>query len=267
MRKIVFILLIVLLLPIEGFGWGRLGHYTIAEIAERHLTPEAKARIMRYTEGKPLAELSVWMDEVAGTEPYKYRLRGWHASIANPKCKSTTEVRMEHRQGRDGVTAMEEFTTRLVQPDRMNDSVVLTAIKCIVHIIGDFHCPQHVRYTDCRNEGKYGVVFLGKKAQYHAVWDSGVIQRGRDMTFKDYKEYANLLDTYTDKQIAKVTKGWAQQWFEDAAKYVRPTINSVNKDDNIDKQWLEEALPMGEELIRRAGYRLAKALNTIFADK
>ena len=265
MKRLLFIYIVLLLLPTSGYSWGRVGHRTVAEIAERHLTPEAKQRIMHYTGGQSLASLSTWMDEVSGKQPYKQRLRGWHASIADHRCKSSVEVRMEHRNGRDGVTAMEEFKARLVQPERLNDSVVLAAIKCIVHIVGDFHCPQHVRYTDCKNGGGYEITFYDHATEYHKVWDSGVISRGRKGY--DHKKYADLLDTYTDKQIAKVTKGWAKEWFEDAARTVRPTINTVNPGDTIGQEWVESVLPMGEELLRKAGYRLAKALNTIFGDK
>ena len=45
MKKIVIISLVALLIPQVALCWGRLGHRTIAEIAERNLTPKAKANI------------------------------------------------------------------------------------------------------------------------------------------------------------------------------------------------------------------------------
>ncbi|MBQ5691832.1 MAG: S1/P1 nuclease [Alistipes sp.] len=267
MRRVCTIFLVLLALPLQSFGWGRLGHRTIAEIAERHLTESAKERIMHYTGSVHLADISTWMDEVAGTEPYKYRLRGWHASIATEKCKSPVSVREEYRKGRDGVTAVEQFQQRLVQPERVKDSIVLVAIKCLVHIVGDVHCPVHVRYTDFKNGGDFQIQFYGKSTKFHAVWDAGVIQRGSGFGYKDYKKYADRLDTYTDKQITKVTKGNIQSWFEDAAKTVRPTIHDFKAGDEAGKEWVESVLPMGEELLLKSAYRLAKTLNDIFGDK
>ena len=249
----------------DALGWGRLGHYTAAEIAERHLTPEAKRNIERYTNGTPLAEYSVWMDQVAKVQPYKKLLHGWHASIADTKCKSTPEVRAEYRKSRDGVTAMEYFAEELRNREQLSDSVVLAAIKCIVHIIPDYHCPAHVRFTDYKNNGGFDVIFYNKRVQYHKVWDSGVITRGRKI--KDYKKYADVLDTYTKKQIARATKGDAQDWFERAAQQVRPTIHSVKAGDTLGEEWVQEVLPFSEQLLKESGYRLAKALNTLFGDE
>lgn len=266
MKRIILIAVAALtLLPFQAFGWGRLGHRTAAEIAERNLTPEAKRNIERYTKGTPLAEYSIWMDEVRKYEPYTTLLDGWHATIADVNCKSTPEVRQQYRKGRDGVTAMEHFAKELRNREQLADSVVLAVIKCIVHIIPDFHCPSHVRFTDYGNSGKFNVIFYGKKAQYHKIWDSGVITRGRKI--KDYKKYADLLDSYSKKQIKRATKGEPQQWFEDVARTIRPMIHTVKKGDTLDEKWVEEVLPVGEKMLQDAGYRLAKALNTLFSDK
>ena len=63
MKKFVVILMAAILLPQFAMGWGRLGHRTIAEIAERNLTPKAKANIEKYTGGTPLWKYSLWRSE------------------------------------------------------------------------------------------------------------------------------------------------------------------------------------------------------------
>ena len=47
MKKVFIVAIIALLAPQIAFGWGRVGHRTVAEIAERNLTPKAKANIER----------------------------------------------------------------------------------------------------------------------------------------------------------------------------------------------------------------------------
>ena len=69
-----FLLLSLLLtfgLHADCAAWGTVGHRAIAEVAQRHLTPKAKAAIERYTGGTPLAEYAVFMDEVAADPRYK----------------------------------------------------------------------------------------------------------------------------------------------------------------------------------------------------
>ena len=35
----------------------------------------------------------------------------------------------------------------------------------------------------------------------------------------------------------------------------------------LDEKWVQEMLPLGEEMLQESGYRLAKALNTLFSNK
>ena len=40
----------------------------------------------------------------------------------------------------------------------------------VIHIVGDMHCPSHVKYPGCKS----GCADLnGKKMSYHAMWDWG----------------------------------------------------------------------------------------------
>ena len=266
MRRLLVIATISLLLPQMAFGWGRVGHKTIAEIAERNLTPKAKAAIERYTGGTPLHEYSLWMDEVVATPPYNKSLAGWHASICDVDCTSPKIIRERYRNSRDGVTAMEDFRVQLKDYQSLSDSTVLTAIKCIVHIVFAVHCPTHMRYVDLHNEGKYPVDFLGKRWLYHSVWDTGIVEAYHKGW--DHVKYADHLNTLSKGEINKITKGWAQQWFEDGSRNVRPIIYWVINDgksiQKLDNDFVDKCGPLAESQMQKAGYRLAKALNTIF---
>lgn len=265
MKKSVVILIALMLLPYAAMAWGRIGHRTIAEIAERNLTPKAKANIEKYTGGEPLWKVSLWMDEVRNDEPYKTATSGWHASIADSNCTSPQIVRDRYRNSNDGVTAMYDFREQLKNYRQMPDSAVLVAIKCMTHIVGDFHCPSHLRYVDAENKGRFAVKFFGKMTDLHKVWDSGVV--GRYHKKWDHIQYADHLNTLSRKQIKEVTKGWAQEWFESAASDVRPAIYWVYDGKEIEvleDKFMEKAGPLAEQQMQKAGYRLAKALNEIF---
>lgn len=246
------------------FGWGRLGHAVIAEIAQRHLTPKAKATIMHYTGGEDLAAFSCWMDVVDKNEPFKTSHAGWHASIADPDCKSPLYIRKEARNCRDGVTAMEYFRELLEDYPEMEDSLVLESIRCMVHIVGDFHCPVHIRYTDCVNEGKFDVIYNGGTIRFHNFWDSTLLQDATGLGWKQYSEYADRIDTWKKRQIKSVSKGWAREWFEDAAATVRPMIDEVHPGDVLPEDYVEKHQDLAEELLLKSAYQLAAALNAIF---
>ena len=268
MKKFILTLSIALALPQMVSAWGYIGHKAIAEIAERNLTPKAKANIEQYTKGTPLHEYSLWMDEIVATSPYDKALAGWHASICDVDCTSPKIIRQRYRNSRDGVTAMENFREQLKDYKSLSDSTVLTAIKCIVHIVADFHCPTHMRYVDLHNEGKYPVVFLGEDWNYHAVWDTGIVEAYHKGW--DFVKYTEHLNTLPKSEVKKITKGWAQEWFEDGSRNVRPIIYWVINDgkniQKLDMEFVNKCGPLAESQMQKAGYRLAKALNTIFGE-
>ena len=245
-------------------AWGRLGHCTIQEIAWRNLTPTAKENIQKFVGDTIPAAYSTWLDEVVNTPPYKTEFAGFHASIATTDCRSPLYIRKQYRSCRDGVSAIEFFKSYLKEWRELPDSCVQMALKCIIHSAGDYHCPAHVRFTDQKNEGKFPVVFLGKTTTLHAVWDTGLIEHMSGLRWTSYKEYAARLDTWNRRQIKAAQKGWAREWFEDAARDVRPIVGEVNSGDTLTEEWCEKNYPLAELEIRKAGYQLAAALNEIF---
>ena len=72
-----FTILIALQTPVPAWAWGRLGHRVIARLAERHMTPAAKAAVKALLdEGESLADASTWADEhrreLPKTAPWHY---------------------------------------------------------------------------------------------------------------------------------------------------------------------------------------------------
>jgi len=248
----------------DGMSWGRLGHSTIQEIAWRHLTPTAKANIQKYVGETIPPEYSWWLDSVVGTSPYNVEFAGWHASIATPDCKSPLYIRNLKRSCKDGVTASYMIRDYLQDYKELPDSSVVIAIKCLIHAIGDFHCPAHVRFTDDGNAGKFPVEFDGTQTTLHTVWDSRLVQHESCLGGSDCVEYANRLDTWSRSRIKAVQKGWTREWFEDVARDVRPIVGKVKSGDVLTQDWMKENYPLAELEIRKAGYRLAAALNEIF---
>lgn len=265
MRTKSFILTLIFACTISfnAMAWGGFGHRAVAEIAERNLTPEAKANIKKYTKGTPLADYSIWMDLVRKEAPeYAYATRGWHASVVDTECKTSQELRNKVREGRDAVTGLLEFEKMFKEREKLSDSVVMFALKSIIHMVGDMHCPAHVRFVDFENQGKFPIKFFGKKTTLHKVWDTSVLTRN----YKEwgYQGYAQKLDNLSKKKIKKITEGWVEDWLEESGRTVRPVIYKVKEGDSLSEEFMEWAYPLAESQAQKAGYRLAKVLNTFF---
>ena len=143
----------------------------------------------------------------------------------------------------------------------MSDSVRVASIALIVHFVGDMHCPEHIRYPDDQTIGYYPVYFGKEKVRYHSLWDTPIIATRHPWGFMDT---AALLDTYNKKQIAEVVAGTPYDWGYDSAAASKK-VHEVKEGAQLDKRlYLNEYMPLAEEQIRKAGYRLAKVLNDIF---
>ena len=261
-KQTILTALLVLFTMGQAWAWGGFAHRTVAEIAERNLTPKAKANIERYTGGTPLANYSTWMDSKKNPDYFKKAMRGWHASIVDAECRTSQDIRDKHRNGRDAVTGLLEFERMFKQRKQLSDSVVMFAIKCMVHMVGDMHCPAHVRFTDFENQGKFPVTFFGKKTSLHSVWDTAVLTRNH-RGWK-YQDYAAKLDCLSKKEAKKITRGWVEDWLEESGRVVRPTIRKVKRGDKLGAEFMEWGYPLAEAQAQKAGYRLAKVMNKFF---
>ncbi len=59
---------------------------------------------------------------------------------------------------------------RLKDYRNMSDSLVRLNLMYVIHIVGDMHCPSHVKYAGCKS-GRADL--NGRKMSYHAMWDWG----------------------------------------------------------------------------------------------
>ena len=56
------------ILSLGLISWGTLGHHVVGEIAEHHLTPEAKAAVSSLLGHESLADVSTWADEIVSQQ-------------------------------------------------------------------------------------------------------------------------------------------------------------------------------------------------------
>jgi hypothetical protein len=62
-------------MPLSANAWGPTGHRVVAEIAQRHLTPAAQARVSTLLDGRTLADVANWPDDLRSDPRFdKYKL-------------------------------------------------------------------------------------------------------------------------------------------------------------------------------------------------
>ena len=277
MRKLLSIAMATVLFCGTSYAWSIREHATVAQIAENHLTPKAKELIKEYLGGKPMAYYASHADFYRkdmivdiGFEPKEGKRmvvfsHTYHVDRNfNPyreivkKGEDKPHGNMLYKINRLATGLAENHTT-------MNDSVRLVHLYLVIHGIGDMHCPMHMRFIGREPSlGTYNVYFgkgnKKKSISYHTLWDHRMISAIHPWSYTDL---AQLFDIYTEEEIAEFCKGNLFDWGKDAAKASFP-MREYQEGAEIDEiEYRKKYQQVGELLLTKAGYRLAKVLNEI----
>lgn len=244
----------------NAFGWGREGHETIAKIAERNLTKKAKKRIEKYLGGHSIVYYAKWMDEYRHTPEYAFT-SAWHVVPVNAEL--CYEDSMLTPKG-NAIYGLEQAVENLKNYRNLPDSAVAVNLKYIIHLVGDMHCPGHVIYTT--HNINYNVLFEDKfhkphKFHIHSVWDNEVITTARIWSVS---EWADELDRVRKSEKRAIAAGAPRDWLHDNAVTCEVQFEWAQPDARLGQDFLNQAVPLVEHQIRKAGYRLARMLNELF---
>ena len=259
-RRLATVLLATLAIAPAVQAWGPLGHSVVAELAQRHLSPAAKAEVehlLALDHTQSLADIASWPDEIRN-DPKQQDLwkqtRGLHYIDFGGNCTYTPP--RDCKNGQCVVEAISHYT-EILSDRSQPDATRLQALKFVVHFIGDIHQPLHANYQEDAGGNKYQVQFQGQGMNLHRVWDSGLLST-RNM---DWKTYASMLDSEgaapLPPPIAPLDNGPAQ-WAEESCQITRNIYPANHK---IDQAYIDAELPVADSRLREAGRRLAEVLN------
>ncbi len=258
-------------------AWGGQGHRLVGLLAAERLTPVAKQNVAWLLEGQSLADVASWADSIRTEQAYTGL---WHyvdlpvdatAYDRDRDCPRQTGVEAGTRSDRwrdcvvDRIGYWEE---RLANP-KLDRADRATALKFIVHFIGDVHQPFHgigptggndipVRVfgqADCGNDPA-----RPSPCNLHSVWDGRMISR-RNLDERQYVEA--LQKVITDKGFGSQPPGTPTQWAEQSFRLAKEAL--VKPDTNIDEAYYRRHIGVVEDRLALAGVRLAADLNRILS--
>jgi S1/P1 Nuclease len=207
-------------------AWGCKGHQTVALIAEKHLTPEAKQMVEKLLADNPIdpklkrwcgnatsdlmLDSSTWPDDVRNE-----RKNGpWHY-IDIPRGKHRGSF--EEYCGTEGCVTRAIEEQRAILKDKSADPLKRAeAIRYLIHFVGDLHQPLHA-INNADNGGNCVPVKYfhhdplpnpvhPEREDYspnlHQVWDTEIVER--DMEVSNPHRYADELD----EKFHSETAGW-----------------------------------------------------------
>jgi hypothetical protein len=297
----------LLLTAPEARAWGCKGHQTVALIAEKHLTPEARQMVGSLLKNNPIdpklkrycgdevhdamADSSTWPDDVRGEK----KNGPWHY-IDIPR--GSQRGPLQAYCGEEGcVTRAITEQVAILKDKNVDATKRADALRYVIHFVGDLHQPLHAVTNSDEGGNCVPVKYFRRQPRerghvyspnLHSLWDTAIPER--DMEGADPPEYAETLEA----EFAANVEGWQKQgihvedwaWesHERAEKNVyeplapkiaiepQVSVRSCTDDNNIGARLLalrlaagaayqEQAAPVVEQQIAKAGVRLAMILN------
>ena len=160
----------VLKFATPAWAWGRLGHRVISRLAEKQLTPKAKAAIAELLEpGESLADASLWADENRGRLP---KTAPWHY-VDVPLDEPRYDAKFSGDVSTKGcvVDKINEFKLTLKDTSKSVEDRRF-ALRFLIHCIEDMHQPCHVGDNHDKGGNQTQVRFFDRGTNMHALWDT-----------------------------------------------------------------------------------------------
>jgi nuclease S1 len=277
-RIAVAALVVTLFSSIDLSAWGGQGHRLVGLIAASQLSEVAKKNVAWLLDGQTLADVSSWADSITGEQ---VQTSYWHYLNIPPDATGYDRDRDCPRQpgtaaGSRGDRWRDCVVDRIAYwEDRLGNAKLdradrATALKFVVHFIGDLHQPfhalgvgrggndVHVRVfgqSDCGNDPA-----RPSPCNLHSVWDSRLISR---KNLDDTAYQAALTKLIADRRWSAQPPGTPAQWAEQSFRLAKEAL--VAPDTNIDEGYFRRHITVVDERLALGGVRLAAVLNRVLA--
>jgi hypothetical protein len=260
------------LIPTPALAWGKTGHRVVAAIADTQLSGLARAHVEEILgPGETLDEAANWPDEMrsAPGEFWQKTATPWHYV-------TLSGIVYDHAPPEgDALEALNRFSKTLQDP---NASLAdkRTALRFVVHIVGDLHQPLHNGKCCDRGGNDVKVTWFGKPTNLHAAWDSQLV----DEEQLSFTELAEKLKRHISN--SDVIKWWdinPRDWISESAEIrdtlypppARPKNGEKLKKGHpllpdLSYGYVYKYTPLMERRLSQGGVRLAAYLNAIFLE-
>ena len=247
------------LTPTPALACGQTGHRIIGEIAEHRISGRTAAEVSLLIGPEGLAEASTFADEQRSNPALFWQTEaGPYHFVSVPAGKTYAEVGAPPEG--DAVSALHRFSTTVRDPSASKEDRA-TALRFIVHIVGDLHQPLHAGNGTDKGGNEVKVRWFGEATSLHSVWDTELIESQN----LSYTEFAQRLEARITPQE---TIAW---WSADPLVWIgestalRDTIYPEGENPSLSYRYVYDHIGEAEQRLEMGGVRLAAYLDALFA--
>lgn len=257
MKRIAFLLIFISNFILANDGdWSKTGHRAVGQIAEKHLSRKAKRAIKELLNGRSLATVSNFADDIKSDTAYR-KFGPWHY-VNFPADKNYTEVKPSE-QG-DIIIGIEKCI-EIVGDENRTTADKAFYLKMLVHLMGDLHQPMHVGRSEDRGGNDIQLQWFNEGTNLHRVWDSHMIN---DYGMS-YTELSASLPKLSKERVSLIQKGSIYEWVEESQDIANEVYDSVEAGEKLYYRYSYDWWSTVEQQLQKGGIRLAKVLNEVFS--
>lgn len=257
--KLAFVSALFGSLPTPALAWGQTGHRVIGEIAQHRVSGRTAAEVALLLGPEGLAEASTFADEQRSNPAVFWQTEaGPYHFVTVPAGKSYAEV--EAPPEGDAITALKRFSATVRDPNASKEDRA-TALRFIIHIVGDLHQPLHAGNGTDKGGNDVSVRWFGAATNLHSVWDTELIE-SRNLS---YTEYAARLETRITPQ--ETIDWWTADslvWIGESTR-LRDTVYPEGDNPALSYRYVFDHIDEAELRLEQGGVRLAAYLDALFA--
>jgi hypothetical protein len=260
MRKYI-LLLLVCISTLFLLSWSYTGHRTVALIAERHLSLQAKTAVAELLDGQSLADVSTWADEVRNKPGYKFRKTNWHfLNLPSGLNEDQFETQVKEQFIKESLYRALILNERTLKRPGSTKEQKAEALKFLIHLVGDAHQPTHISGEEDKRDHTIQIQFDGKGTNLHSLWDSQLLDKqGLSDT-----QLATELDKATPVQIKQWQSENILYWISESYQIGSQLYSEVKSESKLGDDYYQKHIGTVDERIEKAGIRLAGMLNEAF---
>lgn len=271
--RLLILFLSFFMFPFVAGAWSSREHKAIAVIAERNLTPAAKAKVSEILDGRSLMYYANWLDTYRKQMPIWYvgdsgeleKHSIPHIFYADENLKVSADLQ------KGSVYHLDGAIENLKNLENISDSLALVSMQYVIHLVGDIHCPCHIKYADRRDWGTdlsgskglglFDLYFNGELQNGHWLWDKGL----QDSAFPgDVESLVKAVSIDDKSYIREIQNGNPIDWAQECAIKSQHIWDGLGGGSRIGNEYVETHSALSREMLMKAGYRLASVLNHIF---
>lgn len=232
----------------DAAAWGAEGHRLIAELTEPQLTPATRSevnRLLALEPGATISSVAAWADEIRSRDTAR-----WHYFNSTPG-ECTYDRARDCSNGQCSVEALLRQVDIL--KSKAPDAERLTALKWVIHLVGDIHQPLHAGFKADKGGNLYQVQAFGRGTNLHSLWDGALIRNRAGGAVALRQDASTTV-------VAKAEAPKPAAWAVESCKIVA-TPSFYPDSRNIDRSYIDQWDAVLVARVKGAATRLAATLN------